>query len=335
MVLFLLFLALFSALIFPRPKGEVKSLISPEFFKAINLTSTFSFASKSEGLSNIVGKNLEGKQGEYAVYIEDLNDGENYSLRSSDSFPAASLYKLYLMAAVLKEIENKQSLKSGDFGELKMENKVVRKKSDLVEEFGSVDFGYEDIDDGEIIEYTIEEALTRVGRISDNFASLMLARKIGWDNIQEVADELGSKNTVIKSPITTTAEDIGDFFKKLYKKEVVSPFVSEKVIEFLSLNQLNNRIPAGLSDGVKVVHKTGELAGVRHDAGIVCFQTVTSGVDEETPEVRCTPGVNDTPGVNAHAYVIVLMSKDLKYEDEGVETLAKISKDVYEYFKEK
>lgn len=330
-VLSLLFLVLLSALILPRSK-QYKPLISPGFFQGFNLSSTFSFAFKSEGLSAVVQKSIEGKDGDYAVYIEDVSDGESYSLRSSDSFPAASLYKVFLMAAVLKEV---------DEGDLGMDDTLSASLDHLIDVYGGLDFGYDPSTgsgQGEQIEYTVEEALIRVGRISDNFAAIMLMDKVGPDKVQNITDSVGAKSTSSKSPISTTALDMGNFFKALYKGEVGNENVSAKLIEFLSLNQLNNRIPAGLPDGVKVVHKTGELPGVRHDAGIVWLPEPTP---EESPPTAGPPsGVSaepagNTPGVGERAYVIVLMSKDLKYEDEGIETLAQISKEVYEYFTKK
>ena len=318
-VLFLICLVLLSAAIF-RPKVP-EPLISPTFLQSFNLTSTFSFVFKSEGLSKIIGDNLAFKDGEYAIYIEDLTDGEKYGLRDLDTFPAASLYKLYLMAAVLKEVEN---------GNLRLDQNVSRKKSYLVERFGGVDFGYEDIPEDDVIGYSVEEALTRVGRISDNFASIILADKIGWEKLQEMADLSGAQNTSIEDPISTSALDIGEFFKKLYKREIISGNVSDGIIKYLELNQLNNRIPAGLPEDAKVIHKTGELGRVRNDAGIVWLNS-TPGESPSTTLGTSEP----TPGVSSRAYVIVLMSKDLKDEDEGVETLAKISKDEDENFKKK
>ena len=348
-VLFLLMLVIFSFRIFPQT--PLKPLISPGFLKGINLTSTFEYTFRSEGLSKIVSDNLQGKEGEYAVYIEELSattsahlrggvenkadshlggevkdDPEIYTLRSSDSFPAASLYKVYLIAAVLKEVEQSvilgseatpESKKDSGQARMTMQTRLNASKSHLIDVYGGVDFGYEDAP--EQIGYTVEEALTRVGRISDNFAAIMLMDKVGTEKVQAVADSLGARNTLMKSPITTSADDMGAFFRALYRKEVVSPAVAEQITKFLSFNQLNDRIPAGISNSdpsnasnppnPTIIHKTGELAGVRHDAGIVIL-----------PE---------------KAYVIVLMSKSLKYEDEGVETLARISKDVYEYFKGK
>lgn len=261
-------------------------------------SSNFSFEFKSNNLSKIISNSLPTDNGQYAVYIENFSDGENYSLRSLDSFPAASLYKVFLLAVALREIEN---------GRLKIEDGLSASKEHLVDILGKDEFGIDDLPDQ--VEFTVEEALQRVGRISDNFAAIMLGDKIGWDKVQQMANELGAKNTFIKDPIQTSAEDIAIFFKKLYRREIISVKVSEEIEKYLALNQLNNRIPAGVPDGVKVIHKTGELSGVRHDAGIVYLAN--------------------------RPYVIVLMSKNLKYEDEGVKTLAKISKAIYDYFQDK
>ena len=296
-VLFLIILILLSSLIV---KGPFKEWLKGE---------TFNFVFKRSGLSKIVQNNLSGKSGDYAIFIEDFSDSESYGLRQNDMFPAASLYKLYLMAAVLKEV---------DSGQLTMDSTVTSSKSRLTTVLGSVDTGYESAP--ETITHTIEEALTRIGRVSDNFSSILLTDKIGADKIQQMAEQLGAENTRIKSPtliindseepyISTSASDIGRFFKKLFKKEIVSVNVSDKLAEFLGLNQLNNRIPAGVPEDVKVLHKTGELAMIRHDAGIVYL-----------PE---------------KAYVIVLMSQNIKGEDEVVETFVNISKDVYKYFQSK
>ncbi len=244
------------------------------------VSSDFNFEFKSNELSEIINRNLSTNNGQYAVYIESLVDRESYSVNDQAIFPAASLYKVFLLAAALKEIED---------GKLKLEDRLTSSKISLVERYGGVDSGYEEW--SETIEYSVEEAMTRIGRISDNFAAIMLSDKIGWDKY---------------SP-TTTAWEIGLFFKKLYQKEIVSEKVSDEIVKYLSLNQINNRIPAGVPDGVRVIHKTGELARVRHDAGIVYLTN--------------------------ESYIIVLMSKDLQYEDEAVETFAKISKEVYDYFK--
>ena len=265
-------------------------------------SSSFSFMFGSHELSKIIHDNLEGKKGNFSIYIENLKTQEKYGYNTNEIFPAASLYKLYLMAAVMEKVEG---------GGLKMEDGLSADKDHLVEVFRGVDFGYDQAP--ETITYTVEEAMTQVGRISDNFAAIMLAEKVGWDKVQVEVESLGAISTTIKSPISTTASDIALFFKKLYLRQVVSSQASDKIMEFLLLSKLNNRIPAKLPQEVKIVHKTGELLRVRHDAGIVYLQSQ----NDERP------------------YIIVLLSKDLEDENEGVETLANISKDVFKYFKDK
>lgn len=265
-----------------------------------NFTSSFSFAFQSTKLSKVIQEDLKGQGGEYAVYIEDLTDGESYGFNQFEQFPSASLYKLYLMAAVVQKIGS---------GGLSYDTKISSTKTHLTKVFGEVDYGYEDSDEN--IVYTVREALERIGRISDNFASVMLAEEVGWDQVQKMAEALNAQSTTIKSPINTSASDIGIFFKKLHLKQIVSPEFSDDIVNFLSLNKINNRIPSKLPEEVKIVHKTGELSRIRHDGGIVYLASR-----------------RDTPG----AYVIVLMSRNLPYEDEGVDLLARISKDVYEYF---
>ncbi len=242
---------------------------------------------------------LSDKQGDYAVYIKDLTaqNGKNASINSDQPFEAASLYKLFLMGAVFEEV---------NAGKLTLDTEISAKMSHLDSVLGSREFGYEEYDDSEVIGYTVREALQRIAAFSDNYSAIMLAEKVGWAKMQLLAQEIGATNTSIKSPITTSAADVGLLLDKLYRGEIVSIEASEQILDMLAKSQMNNRIPALLPEGTKIAHKTGELAGVRNDAGIVFL--------------------------DGRPYIIVIMSKNLKGEDDGVENLAQISKIVYDYY---
>lgn len=274
-------------------------------------------------LREIVEGNLKGVEGNFAVVIENMAGEEKYSSAANELYPAASLYKLVLLAVVLREVEG---------GRIKMEDEISASKAHLTDVLGSVDFGYEDFPDE--VEYTVEEALTRIGRISDNFAAIMLTEKIrqGKDPLAAMASELGMEGTNLNPKgdefITTTASDIAIFFRKLYAGQVVSKTVSDRIIALLALSKINDRIPAGLPDDVKVVHKTGELSRIRHDAGIVYLPAGKAGLDKEGDSASAS-------AVPKKAYLLVMLSKDLKYEDDGVEAMANISKEVWEYFSSK
>lgn len=250
-------------------------------------------------LQSRVGSYLKEKEGEYSVYVKDLKpEGKrNVCIRCEETFEAASLYKLFLMAASYQAVYE---------GKLTLDTQIQAKLSHLKAVYGDVDFGYESFSDEEIIAYTVGESLERIASISDNFAALMLAEKIGWGSIQDIADETGEGKTSIANPITTSSKDVGLLMEKLYNGEIVSLESSEQILDLLSKSKLNNRIPAKLPEGIKISHKTGELPGVRNDAGIVFLE--------------------------GNPYVIVLMTKNLKGEDQGVENLAEISKIVYDYY---
>lgn len=262
---------------------------------------SFNFRLKEEGgnpIEELISKDLKEQDGHFAIVVESLSEDKkntNYYLNNFEPFPAGSLYKLFLLSVTLRLQE--QGLLPDD--------KVINgSRKHLKDVLGFEDFGYEDA--GDEISYTVSEIMKRIAEISDNYAAIMLAEEIGWDKVREEAKILGADSTTIKSPITTTASDMALFFKKLYKKEVVSPSASEKLINLLSDSQLNNRIPAKLPKELKIAHKTGELPQIRHDAGIVFLDN--------------------------NPYLIVLMSQNLTYEDTAIELLANISKDIYTYF---
>lgn len=242
---------------------------------------------------------LEGKQGDYAVFVKDLKpEGKrNVYINSDQVYESASLYKLFLMAAVFEKISR---------GEMTLETEISAKIGHLDDVLGGREYGYENYDPGESIGYSAKDALLRIAMFSDNYSAIMLAEKVGWSAVQAVATNLGTKNTTIKTPISTSAEDVGLILEELYLGQMVSFEASEEMINMLAKSQVNNRIPAKLPEGVKVAHKTGELEGVRNDAGIVFLE--------------------------GNPYLIVMMTKNLKSIDEGIENEAEISKIVYDYY---
>jgi beta-lactamase class A len=64
-------------------------------------------------------------------------------------------------------------------------------------------------------------------------------------------------------------------------------------------------IPAKLPSDVIVAHKTGSINNVQHDSGIIML-----------PDGR--------------KYVLVVLSKELRSNQDGIECIAEISKSIYE-----
>jgi beta-lactamase class A len=105
---------------------------------------------------------------------------------------------------------------------------------------------------------------------------------------------------------TTTAYDLLLLFENIAQHQVVSDTSCEAMIDILLDQEFNEIIPGQLPAEVKVAHKTGWITGLHHDSGIVYL-----------PDGR--------------KYVLVLLSKNLEDEEAGVETLATVSRMIYDY----
>ena len=82
-------------------------------------------------------------------------------------------------------------------------------------------------------------------------------------------------------------------FRLLLAGEVVSTEARCAMLDLLVHQAINDRLPAGLPAGAVVAHKTGNLPGLVHDAGVLYTRTgpvvvaaLSEGVDEgEAAEV--------------------------------------------------
>ena len=67
----------------------------------------------------------------------------------------------------------------------------------------------------------------------------------------------------------STPADITRLYTLLLRGEVISPDVSREMLDLLAAQEINDRLPAGLPEGTRVAHKTGNLPDVVHDAGVI------------------------------------------------------------------
>jgi beta-lactamase class A len=62
---------------------------------------------------------------------------------------------------------------------------------------------------------------------------------------------------------------IAELFVKIFRNEAASEKSCSDMLEILKLQQVNDRIPRYLPEGIAVAHKTGEIGYTRNDAGIL------------------------------------------------------------------
>ncbi len=251
-------------------------------------------------LGQAVQNALMGTYGSYGVVIKNLKTAEQYTLQENTQYAAASLYKLWVMAATYKQIKDG---KLNDNDILSENVAVLNTKFQIPPESAELKEGK--------ITLSVHDALEKMINISDNYAALLLTEKIRLSTISLFLIDNGFSQSSISEngkPPMTTPHDIALYFEKLYNGRLIDANYSNKMISLLREQKLNDKIPRYLPYEVNVAHKTGELDEYTHDAGIVY--------------------------VNNYDYIIVVLSKSDDPELAAIR-IANVSEAVYNYFEAK
>lgn len=226
--------------------------------------------------------------------LRNLKTEESYYINEHRVYEPASLYKLWVMATVFKQIEA---------GEVKEDEILIQDVQALNDEFHITSESAE-LTQGSIT-LRLSDALNMMIDNSDNYAALLLADRIKNSNIQKFLADNGFDESSLGEPPQTTPYDIEFFLEKLYKGELANKEDTLKIINILKRQTLNNKIPKYLPSGVEIAHKTGEIDYFTHDAGIVFS--------------------------DKGDYIIVVMSETDDPRD-AEERIAEVSKAIYDYF---
>jgi len=197
-----------------------------------------------------------------AVVVADPTTGAAYETAAARVFPSASLYKL----AVLVEAYRQAAV-----GSLSLDDQTITITDDDLTDGGI------EIDSGTPL--TVREALERMITVSDNSCARALVRLLDTHNVNATARSIGLTDTRINTTLpqeertadynTTSAADLERLFNGLVRGTVVNAAASRSMLEVLGRQQINDRLPAGLPNGTPIAHKTGNLDGIAHDAGII------------------------------------------------------------------
>jgi len=235
-----------------------------------------------------IEKRLKELPGSISFYYRNLVTGETYGYREKERMMAASVIKLYIMAAAFDQISR---------GELNPDQLIAMKKEDYVPSCGAVAYMHEGL------EVTVLDLITLMIIFSDNTATNILIDLLGMDKINRGIRKLGFEDAWLRRKMydleksrkgiqnLITAEETGKFFKALYEGRLVSPEASGQMLGILKNQQLNGKIPfylQALPEEPEIAHKTGEDSGITHDVGIIYgrqpFIVCFCGNETDTPK---------------------------------------------------
>lgn len=258
---------------------------------------------------------IDSSQGTFAVAFKDLQSGNQFSINGDEIFHAASTMKTPVMMEVFKQVNQ---------GRYALTDSVLIKNEFKSIVDGSL-FSLDSTDDSDPELYkqidtkqTLSSLMERMIDMSSNLATNLIIELVGAKNVNTTMEKLGVKNLKVLRGVedqkaydlklnnVTTANDQLILYEKLAKGKFINKHSCKEMIEILSKQKHNEMIPAYLPKNILVAHKTGSITGVEHDGGIIFLP-------------------------NGHKYILILLSKELVDAKAGIETLANISKIVYQY----
>lgn len=233
---------------------------------------------------------LKSYQGEWSAYVKNLDSGEEILINNQPMY-SASLIKAFVLADSYKEMENVMA----------NEGQKLKKEADSPE-----------------VKVKVDDLICNMITVSDNESFNELVRlqsqkndfKEGAEKINEYLKEEGYGDTSVQHTLapsaspstglggrnTTSVKDCGTLLERIYEGECVSEEASEEMLNILLQQQVDWKIPSGLSSDVKVANKTGETDTSQHDIAIVYGEKTTyilCIMSQDCPESTAIHNIRD------------------------------------------
>ncbi len=204
----------------------------------------------------------EKLDGEWAVYVEDLSNGDFVEINNK-KMVSASLIKLFIMGKIYEETEKGTIQKESVLPDLRA--MITVSDNEASNELVAVLGGGEYTDMHSAV---FQKGLKQVNAFGE---------KLGCVDTTQERDMKNSRLTPIPEQNYTSVTDCGRLLSALYKKTLVSETADKEMLELLKQQTRVGKIPAGLPAGTVCANKTGELSDVENDVAIV-FSPMTDYV---------------------------------------------------------
>ena len=202
---------------------------------------------------------------QYSVYIcYPDEDRPEYSYHAN-AMRSASMIKVFILGAAMEKIRD---------GQLSLSRTITLHAHDKVGGAGVLT-GYADGS-----ELSLDTILRLMITESDNTATNLVIDLLGMNEINAYIQRGGYVDTILQRKMMDTeavaagrenyssAPDLGHFFHKLYAHSCVSPALDDRMLDYLKGQTDTECFPAALPHA-DIAHKTGELAGLYDDGGII------------------------------------------------------------------
>ncbi len=199
---------------------------------------------------------------DYAVVLEDLGSGARVSINADQALPSASLYKLGVAWAVMRQV---------DAGVLKPDDTVTIEDDDAVEPEPDGGFGAGDTP-------SLHEALTAMLSVSSNAAAHALLRVIGRDAFTAEMDRIGLHQTRVPddSLARTSAADMAHLLRLIATSPELSAASHSVIAQGMGNVAPPDALRDTLPDRVGIYEKTGNLPDASNVGALLQTERATA-----------------------------------------------------------
>jgi beta-lactamase class A len=279
-------------------------------------------AAQTPDASDLIGKiknELAKNEGTFAIAFKDAASGEEILINEREKFHAASTMKTPVMIEVYKQAAaHKFNL---------TDSMLIKNEFKSIVDGSSYELNVKDDSEPEFYKIIGEkrplyDVMYQMIIASSNLATNLIIEWVDARNVTQTMRALGATDIEVLRGVEdskafakglnnkVTAYDLMILYDQMARGKIIDPVTSERMIAILLDQKFNDVIPAQLPKEVKVAHKTGWITGVRHDSGIVIL-----------------------PG--GQRYSLVILSKNLKNEPAAIQSMATVSKMIFEYVQRK
>jgi len=193
-------------------------------------------------------RSLEQGEGvsKVAVYFRDLNNGPWVGSHEKGEFIPASLAKVPIVIAALRQAENDPGF---------LARRVVYSGFAVQRESGFLN-PESNLERGKA--YTIDELMVRIGKYSDNAAAELVMQALPPRLLRTVYFDLGIDPQRLKSGVfSLSPQEYASFFRVLYNASYLDKRLSERALAYFVQSTFELGLVAGVPDEITVSHKFG------------------------------------------------------------------------------
>lgn len=196
------------------------------------------------------------------VFLIDLDTNNFMDWSGTASFPAASTIKVPILIAFFQAV---------DAGKIQLDEQLTMRKDLIAPEAGDMQY----LPVG--AKFSALETATKMITISDNTATNMLIDRLG--GIQAVNERFKSWGLAttqitnllpdLKGTNTTSPKELASLMVRVSQGELVSLRSRDRLLDIMRRTINNSQLSQGLGEGATIAHKTGDIAGVIGDVGLI------------------------------------------------------------------